>query len=77
VGRTTCTKDSTVTLKIKVKFNWVNHVAVDNRAGDTISAPVTLILIAWEEANMVSLANDDKGDFGVYPQFFTRAYVNI
>jgi hypothetical protein len=66
-----------VTQKIEVEFHWVDHVAVDNRASDTISAPVTLILIAWEEANMVPLANDDKRDGWFYFQFCTRAYVDI
>jgi hypothetical protein len=77
VGRTTCTKDSPMTLEVEVEFHRVDHIAVDNRAGEAISASVALVISAREEANMVSLANDNKRDCRFYLQPRTRFYMDI
>ena len=60
-------------LQIKVKFNGVDNVAIDDCAGGAISAPIALVVIAREEANVVTLANNDKRDGGVETQFFACA----
>jgi hypothetical protein len=77
VGRTTGAEDSPVTLEVKVEFDRVNHITVDNRAGNTIPASVTLIFNAREEANVVPLPNDDESDGRLDTQFDTRIYVNV
>jgi len=74
VGRTASTEQSTVTLQIKVKLDGIDNVAVDDCASGAISAPITLIFRSWEEANMVTLANNDKGNGGGETQFFARVY---
>jgi hypothetical protein len=66
-----------MTLEVKVEFDRVNHITVDNRAGNTIPASVTLIFNAREEANVVPLANDDESDGRLDTQFDTRIYVNV
>ena len=66
-----------MTLEVKVEFDRVNHITVDNRAGNTIPASVTLIFNAREEANVVPLANDDESDGRLDTQFDTRIYANV
>jgi len=70
MGRTAGAKRSTLTLQIKVKFNGIDNIAVDDCASEAISARITCK--AWEEANMVMLANNDKGDGGAEAQFLAR-----
>ena len=70
MGGTAGASRSTLTLQIKVKFNGIDNVAVDNCAGEAIPARITCK--AWEEANMVVLANNDKRDGGAETQFFAR-----
>ena len=72
MGRTAGTEQSTVTLQIKVKLDGIDNVAVDDCASRAISTPIALVLRAWEEANMVTLANNDKRDGGVATHFFAR-----
>ena len=67
MGRTAGARRSTLTLQIKVKFNGIDNVAVDNCAGEAI--PARIICKGWEEANMVVLANNDKRDGGPETQF--------
>lgn len=71
------TENPPVTQEIKVKLYRVNHVGVDDRAGDAIATPVTLVLRTREEPNVVPLANDNKCDCGFYIQFCTRPCVDI
>jgi len=77
MGRTAGTKNSPVTQQIKVKFDRVDHIAVYNSAGDAISASVSLVFNAGEEANVVPLANDDEGDGRFETQFDTSIYVDM
>ena len=77
MGGTTGTKDTSMTQEIEVEFDRVNDIAVDNRAGDTISASVTLIIPGREEANVMPLANDNKCDCGFYTQFYACLCVDI
>jgi hypothetical protein len=72
MGRTAGTEQTTVALQIKVKLDGIDNVAVDDRASRAISAPITLIARAREEANMVTFANDNKRDVGFETQFFAR-----
>ena len=67
------TEQSAVTLQIKVKLYGIDNVAVDDCASGAISAPIALVLRAWEEANVVTLANNDKRDSGIATHFFARA----
>jgi hypothetical protein len=70
MGRTAGTEQSTVTLQIKVKFDRIDNIAVDDCASRAISALITLVLRLREEENMVTFANNDKRDGGVETQFF-------
>ena len=72
MGRTAGTEQSAVTLQIKVKFDGIDNIAVDDCASGAISAPITLVIRPREEANMVTFANDNKRDGGVETQFFAR-----
>ena len=73
MGRTAGTEQSTVTLQIKVKLYGIDNVAVDDCANEAISAQIALVFKAWEEANMLTLVDNDKRDGGVNTQFFARA----
>jgi hypothetical protein len=72
MGRTAGTEQSTVTLQIKVKFDRIDNIAVDDCASGAISAPITLVVRPREEANMVTFANNNERDGGVESQFFAR-----
>ena len=74
VGRTTGSENSPVTQQIKVKFDRVDHVAVDNSAGDAIPASVTLVF-EREKPNVVPLADDDESNGGFESQTSTCIYV--
>lgn len=74
MGRATGSEDSPVTQEVKVEFDRVNHITVDNRAGNTIPASVALIFNTREEANVVPFANDDESDGRLDTQFDTRIY---
>ena len=76
MGRATGSKNSPVTQEIKVKFDRVDHVAVDNSASDAIPTSVTLILSGREKSNVVPLADYDQSDGGLESQFGTRIYVD-
>jgi hypothetical protein len=77
VGRATGAENSPVTQQIKVKFDGVDHVAVDNSASDAIPASVTLILRTREKPNVVPLADYDKSDRGFEFQLSTCTYVDV
>jgi hypothetical protein len=47
----------------------VTNVIVDNRAGHTVSGAIPLATVGGEEANVVTLRDDDKGDFGTVAFF--------
>lgn len=72
MGRTTGTEQTTVALQIKVKLDGIDNVAVDDCASRAISAPIALIARAREEANVVTLANNNKRDGSIETQFFAR-----
>ena len=72
MGRTAGTEQSTVTLQIKVKFDRIDNIAVDDCASGAIPAPIALVIRPREEANMVAFANDNKCDGRVETQFFAR-----
>ena len=74
MGWATGAENSPVTQQIKVKFDGINHVAVDNSASDAIPAFITLILSTREKANVVPLADYDESDGGFETQFNTRIY---
>jgi len=73
MGRTASTENTTVTLQIKVELDGIDNVTVDDCASGAISAPIALIFRAGEEANMVTLSNNDKRDVGFETQFFACA----
>ena len=75
--RPTRTKDSSVTQEIEVKLDRVDDITVDNSAGNTISASVTLIFLSREEPNVVPLPNDDESDGGFHTQFSTSLYIDV
>ncbi len=58
--RTAGTEQAAVTLQIKVEFDGIHNVAVDDCASGAISAPISLVFRAREEANMVALADNNK-----------------
>lgn len=64
MGWPTSTKQTAVTLEIKVKLDGVDDVAIDNCPRRAVPTSISLICRLWEEANMVSLANYDKRDGG-------------
>ena len=73
MGRTAGTEQTTVALQIEIKLDGVDNVAVDDCASGAISAPIALIVGAREEANMVTLANNNKCDVCTETQFFACA----
>jgi len=73
MGRTAGTEQTTVALQIKVKLDGIDNVAIDDCASGAISAPITLIARAREEANVVTLANNNECDGCLETQFFARA----
>jgi hypothetical protein len=77
VGWAAGSENSPVTQQIKVKFDRIDHVAVDNSASDTISASVTLILNTREKPNVVPLADYDKSNGGFEFQLSTCTYVDV
>ena len=77
VGRATGSENSPVTQQIKVKFDRVNHIAVNNSASDAIPASVALVLNAREKPNVVPLADYDQSDGGLETQLNTRLYVDV
>jgi hypothetical protein len=77
VGWTTGAENSPVTQQIKVKFDRVNHVAVDNSASNTIPTSISLIWNGWEKPNVVPLADYNESDGGFETQFDTRIYVDV
>jgi hypothetical protein len=72
MGRTAGTERTTMTLQIKVKFDGIDNIAVDDCASRAVSAPITLVIRPREEANMVTFSNDNKRDGGVETQIFAR-----
>ena len=77
MGRATGSENSPVTQQIKVEFDRINHVAVNNSASDAIPASVTLILSGREKPNVVSLADYNESDCGFETKFGTRIYVDV
>ena len=77
MGRATGANNSPVTQQIKVKFDRINHVAVDNSASDAIPASVTLTLNTREKANVVPLADYDKSNGGFEFQLSTCTCVAV
>jgi len=75
MGRTVGTEQSTatLTLQIKVKLDGMDNVAVDDCASGAITATITFIFRAREEANVVTFANNDNRDGGVETQFIACA----
>ena len=73
MGRTAGTEQTTVALQIEVKLDGIDNVTVDDCASRAISAPIALIARAREEANVVTLANNNKCDICAETQFFARA----
>jgi hypothetical protein len=78
VGRATGTENSPVAQQIKIKFDRINHVAVDNSASDAIPAFwVTFTWSTWEKPNVVPLADYDKSNGGFEFQLSTCTYVDV
>lgn len=73
MSRTAGTELSAVTLQIKIKFDGIDNIAIDDCASGAISTQIALIVIAREEANVATLANNDKRDGGVETHFLARA----
>ena len=76
MGWATGAENSPVTQQIKVKFHRVDHIAVDNSAGDAISASITLILRTREKPDVVPLADYNESDRGFEFQLSTCTYVD-
>jgi hypothetical protein len=58
-------------LKVEVELDGMSNVRVNDGAGDTVPRAVGLVRVRWEEADVVTLTDDDDRNLRVDVQGLT------
>jgi len=68
MGRSAGAQESSVTLKVEVKFSGMSDLTIDDSASRAIATPIGVPLRLREETDMVALSNNDDCDLGIDTQ---------
>ena len=58
------TKQASMRLQVEVELGGMYDVRVDDCAGRTVAAPVSIVRVLWEHADMMALSNNDDREKG-------------